>query len=114
MSQNGEWKDGMIDLNLGSTVTMIDSGNWLKLSEGSGVKIGLGIGSKSRSWNSSPYSFPHNEMWLSKISDSSSRMTGMGIKIDSKMLLKSGSKIGVNIDSKIWTGSQIWKSGSHS
>ena len=43
---------------------------------------------------------PHNGMWLSKIGDSSLRMTGMGIKTDSKMLLKSGSKTGINIDLK--------------
>ena len=62
-------------------------------------------------------------MWLSNIGDSSSRMIGMGIKsrmigmrikTDSKMLLKSGSKTGVNIDLGIWTGSQIWGSKSHS
>ena len=53
-------------------------------------------------------------MWLSKIGDSSSRMTGIGTKTDSKMLLKLGSKIGVKIDSGIWTGSQILGSKSHS
>ena len=42
------------------------------------------------------------------------RITGMGIKTDSKMLLKSGSKKGVNIASENWTGSQIWESGAHS
>ena len=47
-------------------------------------------------------------MWLSKIGDSSLRMTGMGIKTDSKMSFKLGNKIGVNIDLEIWTGSQIW------
>ena len=41
------------------------------------------------------------------IGDSNSRMTGMGIKIDSKMLLKLGNKTGVNIDSRIWAESQI-------
>ena len=71
------------------------------------MEIGSGSGSKSRSWNSNPHSFPHNGIWLSKISYSISRMTDMGIKTDSKILLKSGSKPGVNIDSEIWTGSQI-------
>ena len=37
-------------------------------------------------------------MWLN-IGDSSSRMTGVGIKTDSKILLKSGNKIRVNIGS---------------
>ena len=37
------------------------------------------------------------------IGDSSLRMTGMIIKTDSKMLLKLCCKIGVNIDSGIWT-----------
>ena len=41
-------------------------------------------------------------------------MIGMGIKTDSKILLKLGSKIGVNIDSGIWTGSQFWESESYS
>ena len=103
----------MIDLGSKSTGTNIDSGIWLKLSKGSGVKIGSGIGSKSRSWNSDPHSFSHNGMWLCKIGDSSSRMIGMGIKTDSKMLLKLSNKRGVNIDSEIWTGSQNWGSGSH-
>ena len=53
-------------------------------------------------------------MWLSKIGDSSSGMTGMGIKTDSKMLFKLGNITGVNIDSGIWTGSQFWGSKSHS
>ena len=74
----------MIDLDLESTGMNIDSENWLKSSKGSGVKICLGSGSKSRSWNSSPYSFSHNGMWISKIGDSSSRMTGMRIKTDLK------------------------------
>ena len=65
-------------------------------SKGSGVEIGSGSRSKLRSWNPIPYSFPHNGIWLSRIGDSSSRMTGMGIKTDSKMLLKLGNKIGVN------------------
>ena len=39
----------------------------------------------------------------SKIGDSSPRITGMGDKTDSKMLLKLGNKIGVNIDLEIWT-----------
>ena len=42
LSQNGVWKDGMIDLDLGSTT---DSGKWLKSSKGSVVEIGLGSGS---------------------------------------------------------------------
>ena len=78
--QNGVWKDGVIDLGLGSTWTNTDSGTWLKSSKGSEVQIGSGIGSKSRNWNPIPHSFFHNGMWLSKIGDSSSRMTGMGIK----------------------------------
>jgi len=49
LAQNGVWKDEMIDLNSGSIGTTTDSGIWLKLSEDSGVKIGSGIGSKSRS-----------------------------------------------------------------
>ena len=49
LSQNGECKDGMIDLDLGSTLTNIDSGKRLKSSKGSGVKIGSGSGSKLRS-----------------------------------------------------------------
>ena len=53
-------------------------------------------------------------MWLSEIGDSSLRMTGMGTKTDSKMLIKLGNEIGVNIDSGIWTGSQSWGSKSHS
>ena len=65
------------------------------------VKVQEWIRSKSRTWNSSPHSFPHNGLWLSEIGDSSSRMTGMGIKTDSKILLKSGSKTRVNIDSEI-------------
>ena len=44
-------------------------------------------------------------MWFSKMGDSSSRMTGIGAKTDSKILLKLGNKTGVNIDSEIWTGS---------
>ena len=71
------------------------------------IDLDSGSGSKSRNWNPIPHSFPHNGMWLSEIGDSSSRMTGMRIKTDSKMLLKLGSKTGVNIDSGIWTGSQI-------
>ena len=39
----------MIDLESGSTGTNTDSGKRLKSSKGSGVKIGSGIGSKSRS-----------------------------------------------------------------
>ena len=108
------WKDGMIDLDSRNAGTNINSGIWFKWSKGSGVKIGSGIGSKSKSWNWSPYSFFHNGMWLSKIGDISSRITGMGTKTDSKMLLKLGSEIGVNIDSGIWTGSQIWGSKSQS
>ena len=91
------WNDGMIDLDSGSTWTNTDSENWLKSSKSSRVKICSVSGSKSRSWNSSPYSFSHNVMWLSKIGDSSSKMTGMRIKTDPK----SGSKTGVNIDSEI-------------
>ena len=49
-----------------------------------------------------------------EIGDSSLRMTDMGTKTDSKMLLKLGSKTGVNIDSGIWTGAQIWESKLHS
>jgi len=51
-------------------------------------------------------------MWLN-IGDSSSRMIGVGIKTDSKILLKLGNKTWVNTDSGIWTGSQIWESRSH-
>ena len=102
----------MIDLNSGSTGTNTDSGRWLKSSKGSGVEIGSGIGSKSRSWNSSPHLFSNNGMWLN-IGDSSSRMIGVGIKTDSKILVKSGNKTGVSIYSRIWTGSQIWESRSH-
>ena len=98
LSQNGVWKDRMIDFT--------DSGKWLKSSKDSGVEIGSGSGCKSRSWNSSPHSFSHNGMWLN-IGDSSSRMTSVGIKTDSKILLKSGNKTGVNIDSGIWTESKI-------
>ena len=76
LSQNGVWKDRMIDLNLESTGTNTDSEKWLKSSKGSGVEISSGSGSKSRSWNSSPHSFPNNGMWLN-IGDSSSRMTGI-------------------------------------
>ena len=100
LSQNRLWKDGMIDLESGRAWTTIDSGKWLKSSKGSGVKICSGSGSKSRSWNSSRHLFPHNGIWLSKIGDSSSRMAGMGIKTDFKILLKSGSKTRVNIDSE--------------
>ena len=84
LSQNGVWKDGMIDLDSGSTRTNTDSGIWHKSSKGLGVKIGSGIESKSRSWNPIPHSFFLNRMWLSKIGDSSSRMTGMGIKLTLK------------------------------
>ena len=42
LSQNGVWKDGIIDLDLGSTGTNTDSGKWLKSSKGSGVEIGSG------------------------------------------------------------------------
>ena len=94
--------------------TNTDSGKGLKSSKGSGVEIDSGSGFKSRRWNSSPHSFPYDRMWLSKVGDFSSRMTGMGIKTDSKILLKLGNKIGVNIDSGIWSGSQIWRSKSHS
>ena len=55
LSQNGVWKDKMIDLDLGSTRTNTDSEKWLKSCKGSGVNIGSGSGSKSRSWNSSPH-----------------------------------------------------------
>ena len=103
----------MIDLDSGSTRTNTDLGIWLRSSKGSGVQIGSGIGSKSRSWYSSPHSFPQDGMWLPKVGDFSSRMTGMGTKTDSKIFLKSGSKTGVNIDLEIWTGSQIWDSRSH-
>ena len=41
-------------------------------------------------------------------------MTDMGIKTDFRMLLNLGNKTGVNIDSEIWIGSQIWESGLHS
>ena len=54
------WKDRMIDLDWGSTGTTTDLGIWLTSSKDFGVEIGSGIGSKSRSWNSSPHSFPHN------------------------------------------------------
>jgi len=101
LSQNGVWKYGMIDLDLGSTETNTDYRKRLKSSKGSGVEIGSESGSKSRSWNSNSHSFPNNGMWLSKIGDSSSRMPGMGIKTYSKILLKLGSKKGVNIDSGI-------------
>ena len=87
LSQNGVWKDRMIDLDLGSTGTNTDSKKWLKSSKGSGVEIGSGSGSKSSRWNSSPHSFSNNGMWLN-IGNSSSRMIGMGIKTDSKILLK--------------------------
>ena len=60
----------------------------------------LESGSKSRSWNSSPHSFSHNGMWLN-IGDSSSRMISVKIKTDSKILLKSGNKTWVNINSGI-------------
>ena len=46
LSQNGVWKDKMTDLDSGSTGTNTDSGKWLK---SSGVEIGSGSGSKSRS-----------------------------------------------------------------
>ena len=101
LSQNGVWKDGMINLESRRAWTTIDLEKWLKSSNGSGIKIYSESRSKSRSWNSSPHSFPHNGMWLSTIADSSSRMTCMGIKTNSKILLKSGSKTGVNIDSEI-------------
>ena len=113
LSQNGVWKDGMIDLDLESKGTNTDSGKWLKSSKGLGVEIGSGSGFKSRSWNSSPHSFSNNRMWLSRIGDSSSRMTGMGIETDSKILFKLGNKTGVYIDSGIWTRSQIRESWSH-
>ena len=77
------------------------------LSKGSGVEIGSRSGSKSKRWKSSPHSFSHDGMWLSKSGDSSSGMIGVGIKTDSKMLLKLGNITRVNIDSGIWIGSQI-------
>ena len=58
LSQNGVWKDGMIDLGSGSAGTNTDLGNWLKSSKGFGVEICSGSGSKSRSWNYSSHSFP--------------------------------------------------------
>ena len=82
----------MIDLDSGSTWTNTDSGNWLKSSKSSEVKIYSESGSKSRSWDSSPHSFSHNGMWLFMIGDLSSRMTGMKIKTNSKMFLKLGNK----------------------
>ena len=82
----------MINLDSESTGTNTDSVIWLKSSKGSGVQIGSRIGSKSRNWNPISHSFPHNQMWLPKIGDSSSKMTGMRITAESKMLLKSGSK----------------------
>ena len=100
----------MIDLDLGSTGTNTDSEKWLKSSKGSGVKICSESGYKLRSWNSSPHSFSNNGIWPN-IGDSSSRMTGVGIETGSKILLKLGNKTGVNIDSEIWTGSQIWELG---
>ena len=90
----------MIDLDSGSTRTNTLEKR-LKSSKGSWVEIGLGSGSKSRSWNSSPHSFPHDGMWLPKVGDFSSRMIGMGTKTDSKMLLKLGNKTGVSMDSGI-------------
>ena len=88
----GQQKDRMIDLDLESTGTNTDSGKWLKSSKGSGVETGSGMG---------PNHEVNNGMWLN-IGDSSSRMISVGIKTDSKILLKSGNKIGVNIDLGIW------------
>ena len=104
-------QNGMIDLDSG---TNTDSEKRLKSSKGSGVEIDSGSGSKSRRWSSSPHSFPHDGMWLSTIGDFSFGMTGIGIKTDSKMLLKLGNVTGVNSDAGIWIGSQIWGSKSHS
>jgi len=73
LSQNGIWKDGMIDLESGRARTTIDSRKWLKSSKSSGFKICSGSGFKSKSWNTSSHSFSHNGMWHSKIGDSSSR-----------------------------------------
>ena len=39
LSQNGVWKDGMIDLDLGSTETNTDSEKWLKTSKGSRSRL---------------------------------------------------------------------------
>ena len=42
----------------------------IKSRKGSGVEIGSGSESKSRSWNSNPHSFHHDGMWLHKVGDS--------------------------------------------
>ena len=82
-------------------MSTIDSGNWLKSSKDSGVKFFLRSEAKLRSWNLSPHLFSQNGIWLPKVGDSSSRMTGMRIKTDSRMLLKLGNKRRVNIDSEL-------------
>jgi len=82
----------MNDLSSEGTWTNSDSGNSLKSSKGSGVKISSKIRSKLKNWYSGSHSFFLNGMWLYKIGDSSSRIAGIGIKISSKMLLKLGNK----------------------
>ena len=44
LSQNGVWKDGMIDLDLENTETNTDSEKWLKSSKGSGVRVVQEVG----------------------------------------------------------------------
>jgi len=60
-----KWWNGWFEIR--STGTNTNSRNLLKSSKGYGVKIGSKSGSKSRSWNSSPHSFSHNRIWLSKL-----------------------------------------------
>ena len=90
----------MSDLGSEGTKTNTNTENWLKSSKNFRVEIGSKIGSKPRNWNSDSHSFFLNGMWFYKNSDSSSRITGMRIKTDSKMLLKLGNNTGDDIDSK--------------
>ena len=69
------------------------------------------IGSKSKNWSS--HSFLINEIWLSKISGSISNSMGTGINVGSRIESKLSKDTRVNIDSKIRTESQNWRSGSH-
>ena len=109
--QQKMWLGEMI--NLASRV--ISSGtitNSKNSTLGSRVGFGLRVESKFKNWNS--HYFPINGMWLSKIGDSIFRSIGTEINIGLENRSKLGKDIRVNIDSKMGTETQSWRSGSYS
>ena len=108
-------------INLGSRVngsgTTTDLGIWFKSSKVRESKLVQELGLNKKVESLVHIHFPSmaiNEMWLCKISDSSSRFIGMKIKIDLEMCFKSEKNTGVTIDSKIGIESLNWGSCSHS